>query len=102
MPGEAVGELAEDFLCNAPSKVRRRSEFKYASHDVFKPNDMDYFCDIATRLVKRNVHGQAFISKLQISSCRQRTSWLMEKKEMRNNGEGDQVEITKEEVLVVD
>lgn len=72
------------------------------SHDVFGPNEMDDFSDLAKMLIRHDFHSHLFRSALQFSSRWQRPYSLTEEKKVTNDGEGKEVETKEDEVIEVD
>lgn len=85
--------------CNPPYSMRRQSELKIISHNVFWPKDEDSLCDLAKVLIKSCGHGEMYCSTLQLASCLQRVQSLTEEKKVANDGEGKEFEIRQEEVI---
>lgn len=55
--GEQVAESEGFPLCELPYNARHYSEFENTSHYVFRPNDIDNFCNMAKTLVKPGIHS---------------------------------------------
>lgn len=64
--GEELAELVDVLLCKPPYNVSRQTKLEDTSHDVFRPNDMHDFCNLAKQLIKPGGHGHVFCSDLRI------------------------------------
>lgn len=65
--GEELAEWVNFLLSDPPYNLRRQSKLESADKNVFSPNDMDDFRDLAKKPIKPNSHGHAFYCALQYS-----------------------------------
>lgn len=58
--GEKLAVPEFFLLSDPPYNLRRSSKLGNISHDVFESNVVDYFCDLATTLIKPVGYGRVF------------------------------------------
>lgn len=80
-------ELADVSLCDALYSVSRQSELENASYDLFGPNGMGDFCDLAKMWKYPGGNDHVFCSALQFSTCWLRPQFLTEVKDVAKDGE---------------
>lgn len=82
--------------------MRCQTEQDKISHEVFEPDDMVHFCNLARKLIKPGRHGLLFCFTLQLSSWNQTLKFLTQDKEVKNDGEGEEVKIKETKVFEVE
>lgn len=58
--GEELAKSVDFQLCDPPYNERRKSELENTGLDMFEPNDIEDFCDLAIKLIKPAGHGHLF------------------------------------------
>lgn len=86
-------------LCDCPYNMPCQSELENIGHDVFGPNNMPHFRDLAKTLISSGAHSYMFCFMLQLSPWWQWLHSLRKGKEAANDGEDEKVQIRKEEVF---
>lgn len=66
--GETLAKSVHFLLCGPPYDLRRQSGLENTIPDVFKPNEMDDFCDPTKMLIKLGGQGHVFCFVPQSSS----------------------------------
>lgn len=66
--GKRVTDSLHLLLCNPPYNMTHQSKLESTDHDIFEPNDVDDFCDLAKLIIRPGVHGHVFCSVPQCSS----------------------------------
>lgn len=100
--GEELAESVNFLLRNPSCNVRRQNKLKNPSHDLFGPNEMEDFRDLAKKMTRPGGHGHVSCFVLPFSTFRQTLETLTENKEVSNDEEGEDVEIKGEEVFELD
>lgn len=77
--------------------MRRQSELEKRSHDVSGTNDMEYFYDLAKKLIQTGGHGDLCCAALQFFAWQQKLQLLKEEKKVVNYIEGKVAELAKGE-----
>lgn len=89
-------------VCDSIYNLRRQRELENTGHNAFRPNDVNGFCHLARKIIKRGVHGYVLCSELQVFSWWRRPKSLMDEKEVSNDGKTEEVEGKEEEMFEIE
>lgn len=84
--GRELANFVDFLLCDHPHGVGCRNDQKSPSHDAFKTNFKDKFCNLAETPIKHGGHGLVLYSSLQPFACRLRLQSPVEQKKVVNQG----------------
>lgn len=73
-------------LWNPAYNVRYQNEIAIINHDIFRPNDMDDFCDLAKNVIKPSGYGYVISPALQSFTCWYRLLSLVKVKYVVDGG----------------